>query len=87
MQSIFFYGSTYIIPNMDTIVCGGTAQKDDWNTKPSEDDTKIIMDDIINCFPSMKEAPVVRKNKIILVVLKTNLIMFPLYIKVGNYIL
>ena len=60
MESIFFYGTTYIIPNMDTVVCGGTAQVNDWNTEPSDIDTKIIIDDIIECFPSMKDAPVVR---------------------------
>ena len=60
MESIFFYGTTYIIPNMDTVVCGGTAQVNDWNTEPSDIDTKIIMDDIIECFPAMKDATVVR---------------------------
>ena len=44
---------------MDTVVCGGTAQVNDWNTEPSDIDTKIIMDDIIECFPAMKDAPVV----------------------------
>ena len=62
MQSIWFYGTSYIIPNVDTVVCGGTAQKDDWSTAVSEDDTKTIMSDITGLFPSLAEAPVVSQH-------------------------
>ena len=58
MQNIYFFGSSYIIPNVDTIVCGGTAQAD-WNKAVSETDTKKIMDDIFEYFPEMKSSEVV----------------------------
>lgn len=60
MQSIWFWGTSYIIPNMETIVCGGTAQVDDWNLTESSEDTKKIMGDICALFPSLVEAPLVR---------------------------
>jgi glycine/D-amino acid oxidase-like deaminating enzyme len=60
LQSIWFYGTSYIIPNIDTVVCGGTAQKDDWNTIVSEEDTVTIMTDIAELIPSLAKAPVVR---------------------------
>ena len=59
MQSVWFWNTSYIIPNMDTIVCGGTAQVDDWNLTESVDDTKTIMEDICALFPSITQAPVV----------------------------
>ena len=59
MQSVWFWNTSYIIPNMDTVVCGGTAQVDDWNLTESIDDTKTIMDDICALFPSLIQAPVV----------------------------
>ena len=59
MQCIWFWNTSYIIPNMDTIVCGGTAQEDDWNLTESIDDTKKIMGDICERFPSLIQAPVV----------------------------
>jgi hypothetical protein len=42
------------------VVCGGTAQKDDWNTIVSEENTETIMTDIAGLIPSLAEAPVVR---------------------------
>lgn len=42
------------------MVCGGTAQKDDWSTKVSEEDTEIIMADVARVIPFLAEAPVVR---------------------------
>lgn len=42
------------------MVCGGTAQKDDWNTVVSEEDTETIMTDIAELIPSLAKAPVVR---------------------------
>ena len=61
MQNIYFFGSSYIIPNMDTIVCGGTAQLD-WDRNVSESDTKKIMDDIFEYFPEMKSSEVVSQT-------------------------
>lgn len=60
MQSIFFFRSSYIIPNVDTVVCGGTADKDEWNCDVSTEVTKKILGDISTLFPSIKDAPVVR---------------------------
>ena len=59
MQSIFFFRTSYIIPNMDTVVCGGTAQKDNYNLEASEEDTLKIRGDISSVFPDVKDAPVV----------------------------
>lgn len=42
------------------MVCGGTAQKDDWNTIVLEEDTVTIMTDIAELIPSLAKAPVVR---------------------------
>lgn len=69
MQSIYFFGTSYIIPNVDTIVCGGTAQINDWNTKISDPDTKKIMGDIYECFPEMENSELVRKTTLFFIVI------------------
>lgn len=59
MQSIWFFGRSYIIPNIDNVVIGGTAQKGDWNTTVSNQDTDEIMEAVCEIFPSIGTAPVV----------------------------
>ncbi len=59
MKSVWFFGSSYIIPNIDTVVLGGTAQKGDWNECVSLADTEKIVNDIAELFPSIRSAPVV----------------------------
>jgi len=60
MNNIWFFGSPtrYIIPNVDTVVLGGTAQKNNWDTSSSREDINNILDDIYEVFPSMQDAPI-----------------------------
>lgn len=57
IQSIWFFGTSYVIPNIDSVVCGGTSQVHNWDTTESIDDTKKILDDIYEMFPSVTDAP------------------------------
>jgi glycine/D-amino acid oxidase-like deaminating enzyme len=59
MQSIWFFGRSYIIPNNDNVVIGGTAQKGDWNTTVSNQDTNEIMEAVCELFPGIGTAPIV----------------------------
>ena len=59
VNNVFFWGSSYIIPNVDSVVLGGTAQRDDWDTNPREADTAKILADVCDLFPAMKDARVV----------------------------
>jgi D-amino-acid oxidase len=59
MKNIWFFGSSYIIPNVDTVVLGGTAQKGDWNTTVSLQDTEKIISNIAEVFPAIRDAPIV----------------------------
>eukprot|EP00884_Botryococcus_braunii_P000406 jgi/Botrbrau1/10366/Bobra.146_2s0005.1 len=52
-------GKFYIIPNVDSVVCGGTLQKGDSNTSVSEEDTAYIMEGVTALVPSLKAAEVV----------------------------
>ena len=56
-NNVFFWGSSYIIPNVDSVVLGGTAQRDDWDTTPREADTRKILQDVCELFPAFREAP------------------------------
>ena len=56
INSVFFFGKSYIIPNIDSVVLGGTAQKGDWNTVVSNDDTDRILNDVCAVFPSIRNA-------------------------------
>ena len=60
MNNVWFFGTSYIIPNVDNVVLGGTAQKGDWSTQVSLADTDKILGDIYQLFPSMKNAPLVK---------------------------
>lgn len=52
-------GKFYIIPNIDSIVCGGTLQKDNWSTEVTEvgtaNPTTKTIQNIVSCaaLPSM----------------------------------
>lgn len=58
MSNIFFFGTSYIIPNTDSVVLGGTAQKGSWDTSISETDTKKILDDVFEIFPALRSAEI-----------------------------
>ena len=58
MNNVWFFGSPtrYIIPNVDAVVIGGTAQKGNWDTNSSREDINSILDDVYDVFPSMQNA-------------------------------
>eukprot|EP01035_Chromulina_nebulosa_P018485 gene18485-24198_t len=58
IKSVWFFGSSYIIPNIDNVVIGGTAQKGDWNTNASLQDTERIISGVAEIFPSIRDAPI-----------------------------
>lgn len=62
LKDVWFFGTSYIIPNFDNVVIGGTAGKGDWSTAVSLDDTKRIIDNIAKVFPSIRDAQIVRIN-------------------------
>ena len=59
MKSVWGFGSSYIIPNVDTVVLGGTTQKGNWNANVSIEDTKCILEGVCAVFPSLRDAPIV----------------------------
>eukprot|EP01041_Mallomonas_annulata_P011825 gene11825-24790_t len=59
IKRAYFYGTSYLIPNVDTVVVGGTAQKGDWNTSVSDEDTETILEKACQLFPSLRGAKVV----------------------------
>jgi len=59
LKDVWFFGSSYIIPNVDTVVLGGTAGKGDWSTAVSLQDTETILSNIEKVFPSIRDAPIV----------------------------
>jgi glycine/D-amino acid oxidase-like deaminating enzyme len=46
MKNVMFWEKSYIIPNIDTVVLGGTADKGEWDTSPSLKCTERILNDI-----------------------------------------
>jgi D-amino-acid oxidase len=58
INNVWFFGTSYIIPNVDTVVLGGTAQKGNWDTTVSLADTEKILGDIAEVFPSIRDAPI-----------------------------
>ena len=58
LKAVWFFGTSYVIPNVDTVVLGGTAQKDDWSTTASLEDTKTILDNACKVLPSIRRAPI-----------------------------
>lgn len=59
MKGVWFFGTSYIIPNTDTVVLGGTAQKGDWNTTVDIKDTEKILKNIGDVFPALAKAQIV----------------------------
>lgn len=59
MKNVWFFGSSYIIPNVDTVVLGGTTQKGNWDTSVSLQDTETILSRIGEVFPALTSAPIV----------------------------
>ena len=58
VRAVWGFGTSYIIPNQDNVVLGGTAQRGDDNTVPTLTDSNRILCDIARLFPSLKHAPV-----------------------------
>ena len=58
MSNVDNFGTSYIIPNVDSVVLGGTAQQGSWDTSVSETDSKKILDDIYQIFPALKSAEI-----------------------------
>lgn len=54
-------GYTYIIPNTDTVVLGGTTQKGDWALKPTDEDRRQILERCYEVLPSLRKAPIVKE--------------------------
>ena len=59
IKNVWMFGSNYLIPNIDSIVVGGTQQKGDWNTIPSLEDTESILNNVCSLFPSLRDAQIV----------------------------
>lgn len=62
LKGVWFFGTSYIIPNVDNVVLGGTANKGDWDTSVRLSDTKTIIDNIAKVFPSIRDAPIVSES-------------------------
>lgn len=60
MKSIWFFGTSYIIPNVDNVVLGGTAQRGRWDTTVSLEDTENIIKNIAKVFPAIETVQIVR---------------------------
>jgi len=58
LKAVWFFGTSYVIPNVDTVVLGGTAQKGDWSTTASLEDTKTILENACKVLPSIRRAPI-----------------------------
>lgn len=60
IKEAWFLGPDYyLIPNIDTLVIGGTLGKNNWSTTIAEADTDLIMKNVCQSFPSLAEAKVV----------------------------
>ncbi|KAF5289091.1 hypothetical protein FQR65_LT11913 [Abscondita terminalis] len=51
-----FSDGSYIIPNFNNIVMGGTTQMGDWETNPRESDQDNILNGVYNILPPLKNA-------------------------------
>jgi glycine/D-amino acid oxidase-like deaminating enzyme len=63
MKECVFWGRSYIIPNVDTVVLGGTSYAHDWDTVPAKNETERILHDIYEVFPSMRDAHIVSGSR------------------------
>ncbi|XP_065569577.1 D-aspartate oxidase-like [Artemia franciscana] len=51
----------YVIPNMDSVVLGGTHQEGDWNMNIYPEDTQFILEGCQRLVPALKHVPVQRE--------------------------
>lgn len=59
MKAVWFLGPmSYIIPNVDNVVVGGTAQPGNYDTTVSNADTENILNNVCEVFPSLRHAHV-----------------------------
>jgi len=56
------FGSSYVIPNVNSLVVGGTGQVGNWSTEPSVADTEAILNGVSEMFPSLRQAQVLETN-------------------------
>ncbi|KAL3137419.1 hypothetical protein ABBQ32_006940 [Trebouxia sp. C0010 RCD-2024] len=52
-------GKFYVIPNLETVVLGGTTQKGSWDTSINKEDKQRILEGCCQLVPSLKHAQVV----------------------------
>jgi D-amino-acid oxidase len=62
IKSSCTFGSSYVIPNVNSLVVGGTGQINDWNTAVSSSDSKKIIEGVCKIFPSLRHAEVLETN-------------------------
>lgn len=62
IKSIYFTDeTTYVIPNKDTVVLGGTGYIGNWDLEPNAEDRRGILERCTNMVPSLAEAKQVRE--------------------------
>jgi len=54
-------GSHYILPNSDTVILGGTKQVGNWSREVNADDSRDIMDNCCDIYPSLRSAQIIRE--------------------------
>lgn len=52
-------GTTYVIPRTDVVVCGGTAERGEWDRTPDTEVTAAILERTARLVPAIEGAPVV----------------------------
>jgi glycine/D-amino acid oxidase-like deaminating enzyme len=56
IKACYFWGTNYIIPQTESIVLGGTAQHNDWDTSNSLKNVDAIISEAASLFPALREA-------------------------------
>jgi hypothetical protein len=56
------FGAHYVIPNVDSLVIGGTGQRGDWSTAVSAEDSRSILEGVCRMFPSLALAELLETN-------------------------
>mmetsp|Transcript_25360 Transcript_25360/g.34885 ORF Transcript_25360/g.34885 Transcript_25360/m.34885 type:complete len:146 (-) Transcript_25360:13-450(-) len=57
VKDVWFFGTSYVIPNVDSVVLGGTAQKGDFDLRVRASDTARILQNVSQVLPALKTAP------------------------------
>ncbi|XP_017879258.2 tubulin polyglutamylase TTLL13-like [Ceratina calcarata] len=52
---------SYIIPNMESVILGGTRQENDYDRVPREEDSKFIRENCCRILPALKNARVLKE--------------------------